>query len=585
MVIREHWLALVALCALLLVAPAVAAETITFKVDIEAPANLAAVLRDNLDIVSWAGREDVNEEQFRQLVNTAPDQARRLLETEGYFSSKARTRIDREQPEWVVKLVIEPGEPTRVVAIDFSITGAIDRDPDRAQRIAAARAAFGIQEGAVFRQPDWAAGKESATHSLHRKLYAAARVNSSRAEIDPNALTAKLMVEIDSGPPFTFGELQVNGLQRYPVRIVRNLSPIKPGDPYDEQQLLKFQNRLLVSGRFASAVVSAGSDPQQANATPITVNVVETQARTVELGIGLSTDRGPRGLIGYTDQNTFDRAIQLDSRLQVDKLVQEAVAGLTLPRNEKGWRYGLESGLKLQDIQNEERFNWNITGAHTYLIEEYQSQQSLELLAENRRLADNTEDNVLALYLAQKWSWNKLNDLLKPREGSFLGLEVGGASKEIVSDASFGRVVGKVSYFLPIKTFGTIAARLEAGSVIADSRKNIPSEYLFRTGGDTTVRGYEYQSLGVSEGGAIVGGRYLLVGSIEYIQWLRPQWGAAVFYDAGNAADTTSNFEAVAGYGIGARWYSPVGALNFDVAYGEEVDEDRIHFTAGFVFR
>ena len=278
-------------------------------------------------------------------------------------------------------------------------------------------------------------------------------------------------------------------------------------------------------------------------------------------------------------------AIQLDSRLQVDKLVQEAVAGLTLPRNEKGWRYGLESGLKLQDIQNEERFNWNITGVHTYLIEEYRSQQSLQLLAENRRLADNTEDNVLALYLAQKWSWNKLNDLLRPREGSFVGLEVGGASKEIVSDASFGRAVGKVSYFLPVKTFGTIAARLEAGSVIADSRKNIPSEYLFRTGGDTTVRGYEYQSLGVSEGGAIVGGRYLLVGSIEYIQWLRPQWGAAVFYDAGNAVDTTSNFEAVAGYGVGARWYSPVGALNFDVAYGEEIDEYRIHFTAGFVFR
>lgn len=585
MVIREHWLALFALSALLLVAPAVAAETITFKVDIEAPANLAAVLRDNLDIVSWAGRDDVNEEQFRQLVNTAPDQARRLLETEGYFSSKARTRIDREQPEWVVNLVIEPGEPTRVVAIDFSITGAIDSDPERTQRIAAARAAFGLQEGAVFRQRDWAAGKEGATHSLHRKLYAAARVTNSRAEIDPNALTARLTVEIDSGPPFTFGDIQVNGLQRYPVRIVRNLSPIKPGDPYDEQQLLKFQNRLLVSGRFASAVVVASSDPQQANATPITVNVVETQARTVEFGIGLSTDRGPRGLIGYTDQNTFDRAIQLDSRLQVDKLIQEAVAGLTLPRNEKGWRYGLEGGLKLQDIQNEERFNWNITGAHTYLIEEYQSQQSLELLAENRRLADNTEDNVLALYLAQKWSWNKLNDLLKPREGSFLGLEVGGASKEIVSDASFGRVVGKVSYFLPVKTFGTIAARLEAGSVIADSRRNIPSEYLFRTGGDTTVRGYEYQSLGVSEGGAIVGGRYLLVGSIEYIQWLRPQWGAAVFYDAGNAVDTTSNFEAVAGYGVGVRWYSPVGALNFDVAYGEEVDEYRIHFTAGFVFR
>jgi translocation and assembly module TamA len=88
----------------------------------------------------------------------------------------------------VVKLLIEPGEPTRVVSVDFRITGAIDKDPERAQRIAAARAEFILEEGAVFRQRDWAAGKEGATHSLHRKLYAAARVVNSQAEIDPVAL-------------------------------------------------------------------------------------------------------------------------------------------------------------------------------------------------------------------------------------------------------------------------------------------------------------------------------------------------------------------------------------------------------------
>ncbi len=99
------------------------------------------------------------------------------------------------------------------------------------------------------------------------------------------------------------------------------------------------------------------------------------------------------------------------------------------------------------------------------------------------------------------------------------------------------------------------------------------------------MRGYEYESLGVEEGGSIVGGRYLLVGSIEYIHWIRQQWGAAVFYDAGNAVDETSGFEAAVGYGVGVRWYSPIGSLNFDVAYGEDVDDYRVHFTAGFVLQ
>lgn len=574
-----------ALCGLLVSSAPAAAQNLSYRVDIDAPESLVGVLRDNLDIESWAGRDDVNEAQLRQLVKTAPDQARSLLATEGYFSADASARLESDEAGWVVKLRIDPGEPTKVVSIDFRVGGAIEKDPDREQRIRAAREAFILKEGAVFRQKDWASGKEGATHSLHRKLYAAARVTKSKAEIDPIALQARLMVEIDSGPPFFFGGVEVNGLQRYEPRLVRNLSPIKPGDPYDEEKLFRYQKRLLVSGRFASAVVFASDNPENAAATPITVNVVESKARRVELGIGISTDRGLRGVAGYTDQNTFDRGLQLNGRVQIDRLSEELVGGLTLPRNEKGWHYGVEGAYKRQDIQNEVRTNWSVTGAHTFLVEEYKSQQSLQLLAENRLIPDGSEENILALYLAQHWNWNALDNILLPREGHFLGLEVGGASRDIVSDATFGRVVGKGSYFLPVKSFGTVSLRLEAGSVIADSRDNIPSAYLFRTGGDTTVRGYEYQSIGIEQGGAIVGGRYLLVGSVEYIQWITQQWGAALFYDAGDAVDDTSDFEAAVGYGIGARWYSPIGALSFDVAYGEEVDEYRIHFTAGFVFR
>jgi translocation and assembly module TamA len=313
--------------------------------------------------------------------------------------------------------------------------------------------------------------------------------------------------------------------------------------------------------------------------------VVESEARRVELGVGISTNRGVRGVLGYTDQNTFDRGLQLDAQLKIDKLSEELAAGLVFPRNVKGWRYGLESKYLQEDIQNEERTDWSVTGTHAYLVEEYRSQQSLQLLAENRVLADGAEDNVLALYLAQTWHWNQLDDLLAAREGYFLSAEAGGASKDIVSDASFGRLLARGTYLQPIRTFGTLSFRLEGGWVIANSRDNIPGAYLFRTGGDNSVRGYAYKSLGVDEGGSVVGGRYLLVGSVEYTQWFGEQWGAAVFYDAGNANDDASEFRAVAGYGVGVRWHSAIGALNFDVAYGEEVDEFRLHFTTGFVFR
>ncbi len=459
---------------LCLAALPVLAVPVEFSVQIEAPKELAGVLQDNLDLTGWAGREDVSEDQLRQLVKTAPAQARGLLATEGYFSSEVTARLERNETGWIVKLQVEPGEPTKVVTVDLRIRGAVNDDPMYEQRVRTARDAFVFNEGSVFRQRDWDASKEGATHSLHRRYYAAARIISSRAEIDPAVREARLTVEIDSGPPFYFGEVEVSGLQRYPLPIVRNLSPIEPGDPYDEEQLLKFQKRLLASGRFASAVVFAANDAERADATPIFVNLVESQARKVDLGIGFSTDRGLRGLAGYTDHNAFDRALKLNARAEVDRLRQEVLGGLDLPVNERGWNYGAVARFKYEDIQNVQSTDWSVTGLHTYLVEERKSQQLLQLLTENRVLADGTEDDLQALYLAQLWSWNGLDDFLTPRAGHFLSLQLGGASRDVGSDANFGRVIAKGSYFLPVKTFGTIAMRLESGTVIADSREGIP---------------------------------------------------------------------------------------------------------------
>jgi translocation and assembly module TamA len=573
------------LVLLVYAAAAAAIDAVKFRVQITAPSDLTGLLESNLDVVRWSARADVSEDQLRQLIKTAPQQVRDLLATEGYFSPSVESALERDKQVWVARLTVWPGEPTRVSNVDLQITGAIDRDPQRQQRLQQAREAFGIQPGSVFRQADWERAKQDAVHSLHHKRYAAARIVDSRADVDPDARTARLRVQIDSGPPFLFGTVTVAGLDRYPPSIVTNLNPIRPGSPYDEDELLKFQRRLLVSGYFASAVVAAGSDPAQANATPIRVNVVEGAARKLGLGLGYSTDRGLRAVAQYTDKNTFDRALRFSGSVQVDQVGQNAVAGLYLPRNAQGHVYGVEAKYDYQDIEELQTTAWSITGARTLTVEERESQQSLQLLREYNELADGTSDHTKALYLAQTWRWNDFDDLVAPRRGYILSLQVGAAAQALLSDASFGRLHTKGTYLLPVRSFGTVVLRAEVGVVLAESSAGIPSAYLFRTGGDNTVRGYAYESLGVPEGGSIVGGRYLGVGSIEYIQWIKPEWGAAVFVDAGNAVDDLQAFDVALGYGVGARWRSPIGTVNLDVAYGQQVDEWRLHFSAGIVLR
>ena len=72
--------------------------------------------------------------------------------------------------------------------------------------------------------------------------------------------------------------------------------------------------------------------------------------------------------------------------------------------------------------------------------------------------------------------------------------------------------------------------------------------------------------------------------SVEVVQWLTNQWGAAVFIDMGNAANRVQDLDPVYGYGLGARWKSPIGPIGADIAYGEDTGKYRLHFNIGVAF-
>ena len=567
------------------------AEARPFRLQIVAPPALKTVLESNLDIVRWSKRGELTPGQIDQLFDAAPEQARELAATEGYFNARVtaervpgpRSPGDAALP--TLQLTVVPGEPVRISMVEVAIVGPVQQDAGGARRIERARKAFGLRTGEVFRQEAWDGAKTRAVSSLARNRYAAARVTDSRAEVDPAANTAALRVVIDSGPSIRMGPVQITGLQRYPRTLVENLNPIPRGSVYDEAELLKYQRRLLLSGRFASAIVTANPDPAQPADTPVRVTVVEAQARRVELGVGYSTDRGARAQAGYTDRNVFDRAWLFTANLAIDRLEREGLASLQFPRHPDGWHYGLEARIHGEDIQGQTVHYWSATAAHAFLIEEYESALGLQYLSEHSELVDGTRDDRQALFLNQRWLWNGLDDPINPRKGYTFQVQAGGAAEPLLSSRSFGRLHLRANYLQPLGGKLTLGLRAEAGAVIANSRSDIPSPYVFRTGGDTSIRGYAFQSLGVEEGGAIVGGRYLLVGSAELTRWISREWGVGVFLDGGNAWDDVRAFKAVFGYGAGARWRGPLGNLSLDLAYGEARNEFRVHFNAGIVFR
>lgn len=403
---------------------------------------------------------------------------------------------------------------------------------------------------------------------------------------------------LDSGPRIAFGELEIAGLERHGEGIVKDLRPFQPGEPYSLEQLLAYEAALRDSGYFSGVSVVPELDALEADpellAVPLSVDLVEYQTKRAVFGVGYSSEQRARGQIGFEHRNLFGRSWQLESSLIAEARRQRLFANVRTPIDSTQHFYGFGARLENLDAAGEHTERGNVyfgRGKRTAEIEWF---LSLQMQAEQRRLDGNErfapiEDDAHALVLGYSWNLRRLNSRVLPRRGYTVSTQVSGAAKGVASNRSFVRFYGRAMRFIPMprRSFlagGTLVALGELGWVAAGSRRDIPSENLFRAGGSHSVRGYGYQTLGVQEAGATVGGRYLGVASLEYQHPVTESIAAAVFYDVGNATDSTHDFKAVAGYGVGMRWRTPVGPLNLDLAYGEEARRWRIHFSVGYTF-
>ena len=567
----------------LLVAGAVCAQGVRYRVEVDAPRDMAATLRKGLSLERWKDDPQMTEERLRRLAAEAGREAREVAATEGYFSPRVEVRIDEAQSPWSVMVKVDPGERTRVSHVEIRFSGPAAQDPEARQLFQRVRERWRLRRGEPFRQSDWDAAKREAARELASWRYAAARVADSQATIDPEKREARLDIELASGPAFRFGPVRVTGLKRYADAVAENLNPIREGQTYDRDLVLTYQRRLLETGYFASVQADIDAHPLLADAAPLRVSVIEASSQHVETGVGYNTDGGARAELSYSNQDVFDSAWRFKSALRVDQKIQQLDANLDTPPRPGGRWNSVFGRARQADIQNETTRELSLGVSHNL----YDRMAPVSLIVsghlEEQNVGGDVTDNRAALYFGHRRSFRQTDDLLFPREGYLGTLEIGGAPPGLAS-REFFRVTGNASLLLAIGRSGDLLLRGQAGLVAAKTREGIPTTFLFRTGGDQTVRGYAFESLGVPQGDAIVGGRRLAVGSVEYTHWIGDNWGLAVFADAGNAWDEGATFEPALGYGVGGRFRTPIGPIRADVAYGEKTGEFRIHFSVGYTF-
>ena len=172
-----------------------------------------------------------------------------------------------------------------------------------------------------------------------------------------------------------------------------------------------------------------------------------------------------------------------------------------------------------------------------------------------------------------------------PRSGHVITFEAGLAVKGLVTEQTFTRLMAQGRKYIPLAERDLLLLRAELGAVITKGgNAEIPGSLLFRAGGTDSIRGYTSRSIGNETNGATYPTRFLATASAEFQHWLTQQWGAAAFYDVGTATDSWSERKFFEGVGVGARWRSPVGVINADLAYGVQRHQVRPHFSLGIGF-
>jgi translocation and assembly module TamA len=440
-----------------------------------------------------------------------------------------------------------------------------------------------LPQGEVFRQPAWTAAKDNAVATLAASPYAAARTTHTEAAIDPERRSADLVVDIDSGPPFRFGSLEITGLARYPQSLVRNFNTIRPGEPYSARELDRYVRRLNTSGYFASVQAAIDPDTTHPDDANVDVAVIEGPTRRLEGGIGYSTDVEFRANASYRDVNIDGKGLQLFAEARLESKVQTGTLRFALPPNAAGWIGTFSGGAERTDIEGLIT-RTVFAGTRWHTIEERDEQAvSATFYVDQQQPSGAPWQSAHALYPEYERYWRRVDDLIAPTSGWMAVVQAGGGIPG-ASTRGFGRVLGRASAWVPLDRISELQLRAEGGAVLAPTRDGIPSTLLFRTGGDNTVRGYAFESLGVQDGDAVVPGRYYAVANVDAIRWIGDAWGLAAFVDAGNATDSLTGFHPALGYGIGARVRTPLGPFRLDLAYGQDVHKVRVHFSVGLTF-
>lgn len=552
------------LLVLLLLLPALAQASVQVQISGISKV-LAAAVRANLALTPYADRA-VSEPQMRRLYASVPDEVRKALEPYGYFGARLvagsykRATGKTADENWTVTLHIAAGTPVRVTVLQ------LDMPADALQLPAVRRAvrAFVPRTGAILDQALYTRSKQAVMAALQADGFLDAR--ATQHEIAVNTATHRAVIKLAwaPGPRYKLGAVTFTGSQFVPGFLQRFV-PWRVGEFYSQNALLQLQQRLTGADYFA--MVEVNPEPQQARdlVVPVAVTVAPAKRTVYSAGALYGTDTGAGIEAGVRRRwlNRYGHKAALDTLLA--QRLKTAALIYTIPRpgqDNKAFNFGanwLDSNTAtsrsrtLGLVANESR-EWR----------GFSSSFGLDALSGDYVVGGENGNSTL-LYAEASLGKKKGANPVYVRNG--WAVSAIGRTGGPLSTTAFTQLALDGTWIHSLAPRDRIILRGDAGATWVQDFNALPPQLRFFAGGDRSIRGYGYQTVGPRNAqGLVIGGRNLLVASATYEHYFLPKWGVALFADGGDAFNGSA-FRMHQAIGFGLRWISPVGPVRVDFGF------------------
>jgi translocation and assembly module TamA len=539
--------------------------------------------------------EDQDGGELSRLRRRARDATLSALETQGYFSPKVTLEAGQDLGGETWDITIVPNARAKVDTVDLAFTGKIAQ-PEFSDRVAALKAAWPLKPGETFINDTWGKAKSDLIDNVSAHDFFLAKLVTSQATITAETAKADLEVAIDSGPRVRLGEMTTTGLKRVPQELIDRYIRYTPGDAYNRQQLEDWQQALQSTSFFRGTFVTVDDDVSKGKTLadgdlelPLRVRVSEAPARRFSTSFGIDSDNGPRVEALYRQNVVFGKPIWTEAGVGVDKNQQRAFYDVHFAPTLSGYKDSVGVLFNHSDIEGVENSRTGLGWTRKQERKaagnsrvDYETQTAVVAAYDKTHISGYDEYQVPTLVGTWQWLRRDVNDKYDPREGNLIDFGLG-AGITLDKGEPFYRSSLRAQKWWTVGRRDVVTMRGEVGKVWSKTSR-LPDDFGYRTGGARTIRGYEYDSIGLKRGDATIGAPALAVASIEYMHYFNEQFGMDAFVDVGDAAASFGQMEPALGYGVGALVHTPAGPFFVDVAYGQRDRSLRLHFSLGVAF-